>query len=131
MTVQAGLCQTWSKTTLLVFPRGGSFVTRCNPHSPGPGILGTFPFYPANSCYRLYTVGTHCEWGANSKPKTSRFCIPLAWAHIGFLPTATKCILNHIADTQLDSVIPFLLKSKISSLWPISVTAHSRSLCPT
>ena len=25
LTVQAGLCRTWSETTLLVFPRGGSF----------------------------------------------------------------------------------------------------------
>ena len=24
--VQLGLCQTWSETTLLVFPRGGSFI---------------------------------------------------------------------------------------------------------
>ena len=28
MLVQAGLCQTCSETTLLVFPRGGSFVLR-------------------------------------------------------------------------------------------------------
>ena len=27
MLVQVGLCQTWSETTLLVFPRGGSFFT--------------------------------------------------------------------------------------------------------
>ena len=27
VAVQAGLCQTWSETTLLVFPRGGSNVT--------------------------------------------------------------------------------------------------------
>ena len=26
MTVQAGLCQTCSETTLLVFPRGGSYI---------------------------------------------------------------------------------------------------------
>ena len=25
VTVQAGLCRTWSETTLLVFPRGGSY----------------------------------------------------------------------------------------------------------
>ena len=25
--MQSGLCWTWSETTLLVFPRGGSFVT--------------------------------------------------------------------------------------------------------
>ena len=25
--VQGGLCQTWSETTLLVFPRGGSFIS--------------------------------------------------------------------------------------------------------
>ena len=28
MTVQVGLCQTWSETTLLVFPRGGSYFIR-------------------------------------------------------------------------------------------------------
>ena len=27
MLVQLGLCQTWSETTLLVFPRDGSFIT--------------------------------------------------------------------------------------------------------
>ena len=27
VTVQVGLCRTWSETTLLVFPRGGSSVT--------------------------------------------------------------------------------------------------------
>ena len=27
VTVQAGLCRTWSETTLLVFPRGGSLFT--------------------------------------------------------------------------------------------------------
>ena len=26
MLVQLGLCRTWSKTILLVFPRGGSFI---------------------------------------------------------------------------------------------------------
>ena len=29
MTVQAGLCQTRLETTLLVFPRGGSFICTC------------------------------------------------------------------------------------------------------
>ena len=27
MTVQTGLCRTWSETTLLVFPRGGSYLS--------------------------------------------------------------------------------------------------------
>ena len=27
MTVQPGLCQAWSKTTLSVFPQGGSFIS--------------------------------------------------------------------------------------------------------
>ena len=38
MTVQPGLCQTWSETTLLVFPRGGS---NCN----YPGFATTVPSY--------------------------------------------------------------------------------------
>ena len=29
VTVQAGLCRTWSETTLLVFPRDGSFINWC------------------------------------------------------------------------------------------------------
>ena len=28
MTVKVGLCRTWSETTLLVFPRGGSVGTQ-------------------------------------------------------------------------------------------------------
>ena len=32
VTVQVGLCWTWSKTTLLVFPRGGSFHEHLNGH---------------------------------------------------------------------------------------------------
>ena len=29
VTVQVGLCRTWSETTLLVFPRDGSYVLSC------------------------------------------------------------------------------------------------------
>ena len=28
VTVQVGLCRTWSETTLLVFPQGGSFIRK-------------------------------------------------------------------------------------------------------
>ena len=34
MSIQPGLCRTWSETTLFVFPRGGSFIS---------GLLGSGP----------------------------------------------------------------------------------------
>ena len=36
VTVQVSLCRTWSETTLLVFPRGGSVVIRTT--YPGPCV---------------------------------------------------------------------------------------------
>ena len=51
MTVQAGLCRTWSETTLLVFPRGGSFIFRSNCCIiPSKIIINEHE----NSCYLKY-----------------------------------------------------------------------------
>ena len=43
--VQSGLCQTCSETTLLVFPRGGSFICRSNNDDNEPNNI-----YDDNKC---------------------------------------------------------------------------------
>ena len=48
MLVQAGLCRTCSKTTLLVFPRGGSFVQHWSQETTGSLIESTSVNVPLN-----------------------------------------------------------------------------------
>ena len=54
MLVQAGLCRTWSETTLLVFPRGGSYVQLCTVLiEPVHGKTNNLGFRPGLTKIRL------------------------------------------------------------------------------
>ena len=56
MTAQAGLCQTCSETTLLVFPRGGSFVN-------SKVVLGTSGKHVHEINNPLYPSFIYFNWG--------------------------------------------------------------------
>ena len=57
MTVQAGLCRTCSKTTLLVFPRGGSFYKQTDVFAVVAGYKYVGKFLPITAPH-LYITGS-------------------------------------------------------------------------
>ena len=96
MTVHPSLCQTCSKTTLLVFPRGGSIVDMQIKHQ----------------------FKRKCRF--MRKPT---FCISKNKG-LGQLPSDYEADQRLCLLRIMDSTIPLLSKSKISSFKPSSVLVH-------
>ena len=98
--VQAGLCRTWSETTLLVFPRGGSYEhVPAMPHS----LLSTCMLLP---CIYELTVNLMILMSRCTRKQTICVCEN---------KDANQLCSNSTADQRLCFRCLFFFKSEISS----------------